>query len=112
MPATKNTVIHNQPLSWYFDFLLYKMYTFDMKTISATNARKDLGKLISSVRETGEVVAIGRHNDYEALLIKFPMHYNSLLSDITNINAYSTSFDFLKDEPDIYSLNDLKKRYA
>lgn len=31
------------------------------------------------------------------------------ISDITKINASSSSFDFLKEEPDIYSINDLKK---
>lgn len=83
-----------------------------MKTISATNARKDLGKLISHVRETGETIAIGRHDAYEALLIKFPIQYSKTVSEITNINAYSQSFDFLKDEPDLYSFSDIKKRYA
>lgn len=83
-----------------------------MKTISTTNARKELGKLISHVRETGEAIAIGRHDDYEALLVKFPLYYNKSLSDITNMNTYSESFSFLKDEPDLYSLEDLKKRYA
>ncbi len=91
---------------------MYILYTIGMKTISATNARKELGKLISHVRETGEVVAIGRHDDYEALLVKFPLHYNKTVPDITNINTYSESFSFLKNEPDLYSLQDLKKRYA
>ena len=35
--------------------------------------------------------------------------YNHKFSDITNINAYSNSFDFLKNEPDIYGLSDIKK---
>lgn len=30
---------------------------------------------------------------------------------ITEINSQSTSFDFLKQEPDLYSSKDLKKRY-
>lgn len=34
------------------------------------------------------------------------------IDDITNINANSISFDFLKKEPDLYSVKDLKKRYA
>jgi len=38
--------------------------------------------------------------------------YSPSVNDITNVNAYSKSFDFLKDEPDIYSVSDLKKRYA
>ena len=93
------------------DFKLYILYNTGMKTVSATNARKELGTLISLVRETGEVIAIGRHNNYEVLLVKFPLAYNAALSDVTNMNAYSGSFDFLKDEPDIYSVQDLKKQY-
>lgn len=83
-----------------------------MKTISTTNARKHIKALISEVRDTGEVIAIGRRNQLEALLIKFPRAYNKTLSDITNINTYSSSFDFLEHEPDLYSLRDLKKRYV
>ena len=82
-----------------------------MKTISITNARKNMRDLIDQTRETGEVFAIGRRNYLEALLLKFPSTYNSKLNDITNINAYSNSFDFLKDEPDLYSVSDLRKRY-
>ncbi len=81
-----------------------------MKTISTTNARKHIKALISEVRDTGEVIAIGRRNQLEALIIKFPREYNKNLSDITNINTYSSSFDFLEGEPDLYSIDDLKKR--
>ncbi len=83
-----------------------------MKTISTTNVRKHIKALISEVRDTGEVIAIGRRNQLEALLIKFPREYNKNLSDITNINTYSSSFDFLEHEPDLYTLRDLKKRYV
>ena len=83
-----------------------------MKTISTTNVRKHIKALVNEVRETGEVIAIGRRNDVEALLIKFPREYNKTLSDITNINTYSSSFDFLEHEPDLYVLSDLKKRYV
>ncbi|MBF0475490.1 MAG: AbrB/MazE/SpoVT family DNA-binding domain-containing protein [Deltaproteobacteria bacterium] len=31
---------------------------------------------------------------------------------ITDLNAGSFAFDFLKDEPDIYTENDVKKRYV
>jgi len=34
---------------------------------------------------------------------------NHNFSDITNINAYSNSFDFLKNEPDSYNIFDIKK---
>ena len=35
--------------------------------------------------------------------MKFPRDYNKDLNEITNINTYSSSFDFLADEPDLYS---------
>lgn len=83
-----------------------------MKTITTTNARKQIAKLIDLVKETGDVFAIGRRNRPEVLLIKFPTNYNSDLSDITNINAYSESFSFLESEPELYSTADLKKPYV
>lgn len=33
-------------------------------------------------------------------------------SDITNINAYSNSFDFLKNEPDLYTISNVKKNIS
>ena len=35
-----------------------------------------------------------------------------VINDITNINLNSGSFDFLNDEPKIYSLSDLKEVYS
>lgn len=83
-----------------------------IKTISTTEARKQISKIIDAVRERGEVFAIGRHNRPEAIIIKFPSEYNPEFSEITNINAHSSSFDFLKDEPDLYTLDDAKERYV
>lgn len=83
-----------------------------MKTITTTNARKQIAKIIDTVKETGEVFAIGRRNRPEVLLIKFPETYNAQFDDITNVNAASASFSFLEDEPDLYSVADLKKRYV
>ena len=60
----------------------------------------------------GGIIAIGRQHKKEALLIPFPENLNDDLSDITNFNANSASFDFLKDEPDLYSISDLKKSYV
>jgi hypothetical protein len=90
--------------------ILYILYNIFMKTITTTNARKHIAKLVNAVRERGEVIAIGKRNVPEVLLIKFPGAYDKTLSDITNINVYSESFKFLDDEPDIYSAGDLKKR--
>ena len=82
-----------------------------MKITTTTQVRKNISSLIERVKTTGEAVAIGRRNHLEALLIKFPQDYNKHLSDITNINAYSNSFDFLLGEPDLYSEDDLKNKY-
>jgi hypothetical protein len=82
------------------------------KIISTTEARKDIAKMVNAVREHGAVFAIGRRNEPEALLIKFPSQYRKDLGEVTNFNAYSGSFDFLADEPDLYSITDLKKRYV
>ncbi len=68
--------------------------------------------LIDRVKYRGEVFAIGRRNSIDAVIVQFPSNYNKNIDDITNINANSRSFDFLKDEPDIYSREDLKKIYA
>ena len=83
-----------------------------MKTITTTNARKQIAKLVSAVRDTGDVIAIGRRNAPEVLLIRYPTEYSAEVNDITNINAYSPSFSFLDKEPDLYSLADIKKKHV
>lgn len=80
-----------------------------MKTISASNARQFISNIISEVVETGKSVVISRHNEPEVAIIKFPREYKKDYSEISNLNAYSKSFDFLKDEPDLYTLRDIKK---
>lgn len=86
-------------------------YNADMKKISVSNARKYISSLVDEVVETGEVIAIERHKGIEALIVKFPRDYRPEFSDIANLNAYSTSFDFLKDEPDDYSRSDIIEFY-
>ena len=83
-----------------------------MKTITTTNARKQIANIINVVKETGDVFAIGRRNQPEVLIIKFPTEYNKAVNDITNINTYSESFSFLDNELDLYSVADLKKKYV
>lgn len=83
-----------------------------MKTLTTTEARKKISHLVNHVRETGEMVAIGRRNIPEVLVMKFPTVYNDSFNEITNVNAQSGSFSFLEDEPDLYSVNDLNRRYV
>jgi len=87
---------------------LYILYNTSMKIITTTKARKDIGNIINRVKYHGDVFAIGRRNSMDAIIMKFPEAYNPDLNEITNMNAYSHSFDFLKDEPDIYTIADLK----
>lgn len=83
-----------------------------MQIMTTTDARKHIKTIIDSVRYRGEVIGIGRRQSIDVLVINFPDVYNKNLDDITNINAYSKSFDFLTDEPEIYSLADVKNSYA
>lgn len=83
-----------------------------IKTISTTKARANISEIIERVKARGEVFVFGRRNNPEAVLIKFPDVYNSNFSDITNVNAYSNSFDFLKNEPDLYNISDVKKKHV
>ncbi len=87
------------------------MYTTPMKTISATEARKNLSELMQEVRHTGVAVGILRHGRLEAYLTPAPS-WNEKVSDITNMAALGGAFDFLYNEPDIYTDADLKERYA
>jgi len=83
-----------------------------IKTLSTTAARKDLGDLVDIVSKSRKSIVIGRRNVPEVVLIPFPDLWNGKLTEITNINAYSKSFDFLKHEPETYSLKDIRERYA
>jgi hypothetical protein len=83
-----------------------------MKVISTTSMRKDISEVINKVKYTGQIFGIGRRDKIEAVIMRYPENFNVDLSEITNINANSASFDFLKDEPDLYSVSDLKKIYA
>lgn len=82
-----------------------------MRVITTTNARKSIRSLIDLVKTQGEVFAIGRRQSIDALIIPFPKEYNKDLNEITNINALSRSFDFLLEEPELYSAADVKKKY-
>lgn len=68
--------------------------------------------MVNEVKETGKTFIIGKRGQPEAILMKFPRHFNPKFNEITNINAMSGSFDFLLDEPDLYTLKDIKRKYA
>ena len=83
-----------------------------MKILTTTTARKHLSEIVNKVRSDNVVFGLGRRNKVEAIIMRFPETYNPELDDVTNMNANSGSFDFLADEPELYSSTDLKKRYA
>ena len=80
-----------------------------MITYSTTEARAILGDIVNQVKYQKKIIAIGRNKKAEAYIIPIPEEQDLPISDI---NANSSSFNFLKDEPDLYSLNDLKKQYV
>jgi len=83
-----------------------------VKYITTTEARKNISEIVNEVKYSNQVYAIGRHDKIDVLIIKFPEYYNKNYTEITNLNANSNSFDFLREEPEIYTLNDLKKKYV
>ena len=83
-----------------------------MRLLTTTNARKNIKDIVNRAKYAGEVFGIGRRDSIDAVLIGFPRAFSSEVNDITNVNTYSHSFAFLADEPDMYSIADIKKRYA
>lgn len=83
-----------------------------MEFVSTTSMRKNISEIIDKVKYKDQIIGIGRRNRVDAVLIKYPENLNKDLNDITNINANSSSFNFLEKEPDLYGVNDLKKRYV
>ena len=79
----------------------------NIKTLSTTELRENISDFMDIV-SAGKSIVLGRRNVPEAVLIPFPNLWNGKLTEITNINAYSKSFDFLVDEPEIYSIKDIK----
>ena len=71
---------------------------------------KEIGhRAVKRVKHHGDAFATGKHSSVDALLIQFPQVYTREVNDTTNVNAYSTSFDFLLGEPELYIVSDLRK---
>ncbi len=81
-----------------------------MRVIPVTEGRKRLGELMDIVKYQHSVIALGKNGKAEVLLVALP----GVGADfsITSVNAASSSFSFLGQEPDLYSRDDLKKRYV
>jgi hypothetical protein len=80
--------------------------------MTTTKVRKNIADFVEQIKRDNSVIGIGRRNKIEVVVMKYPENTNSKLTEITNINANSSAFDFLKNEPDLYSVKDLKKRYV
>ncbi len=74
--------------------------------------RKDISEIMNEVKYKDRVFGIGRRDKIEAIIIKYPENLNKKCGEITNANANSASFDFLENEPDLYSIDDIKRKYA
>lgn len=83
-----------------------------MQVFTTTKAREKLSDIVNYVRFKNRPIAIGRRNKIEVIMIKYPDQLNKKVDAITRFNAESGSFDFLADEPDIYSIDDIKKSYV
>lgn len=77
---------------------------------SASDARKHFSEILNRVRFEKIIIAVGRNDKDEVLIVPSPN--NDADFSISSVNAASPSFAFLEGEPDIYSLKDLKKRYV
>ena len=83
-----------------------------MQVFTTTKVRANIKTIVDRAKYRGETFGIGRRDSIDAIVIGFPSHFNAAVNDITNVNAYSKSFDFLSHEPELYSVADVKKRYA
>lgn len=84
---------------------------YKMNILTTTQLRSNLSEIVNTVKYEKKIIAIGRKNKKEVLIVPYP-EINDQDLPITNINAQSGSFDFLKEEPNLYSLKDLKKQYV
>jgi len=82
----------------------------NMKHYDTSEARKHLNEIVNKVRYQKAIISIGRRGKSEVLVVPAPEPEEDL--PVSEINAKSPSFDFLENEPDLYSLHDLKKRYV
>ncbi len=81
-----------------------------MRIFTVTEARKQIGVLIDLVKYQRRVIALGKNGKADVLLVAMPQPEPDV--PVTDINASSTSFAFLEDEPDLYTVDDLRERHV
>lgn len=77
---------------------------------NTSDARKHLNEIVNKVKYQKVVISLGRHGKAEVLVVPYLKPDEEL--PISQMNAESESFKFLKDEPDLYTFDDVKKRYV
>jgi len=79
-----------------------------MNTISTTEMRKNISKIIQTVKETRKPIGVGRRDALEVIIYpaKSIMEHKQ---DWFSSSVYTGVFDFWLDEDDTYTLKDLKK---
>lgn len=80
-----------------------------MKVYSISEGRKILGELVNQVKYLKKPIALGKHGKADVLLISLTDEDTIPIGEMASA---SESFAFLEQEPDLYSLNDLTKRYV
>lgn len=93
-----------------------------IKTITAMKARQNLGTIMNEVSFAGDEFIIERAGKPMAVIVSVDKFYEMKKNiehidmteelPMTEINTQLGGFDFLKDEPDLYSIEDLKKKYV
>ena len=81
-----------------------------MKIYSITEGRKILGELVNQVKYQKKVIGLGKNGKVDVLIVSFSEEEGAL--PISEMNAQSKSFHFLEEEPDLYTVDDLKERYV
>lgn len=77
---------------------------------TTSEARKHFSEIVTRVKYEKIIIAIGRRKKEEVLIVPAPELDQEI--PVSQMNAASASFDFLKEEPDIYTFSDIKKRYV
>ncbi len=81
-----------------------------MRHLSTTEARKNFSNIVNEVKYQQLIVSVGRRGVSEVFIV--PAYQIVEDVPVSEMNAASKSFDFLENEPEIYTLKDLKKRYV
>lgn len=83
-----------------------------MKVLNTTQFRRNLSQFVREVYEGNKSIVLGTRDTPRVILIKYPDTYRKEYSAIANINTYSGVFNFLADEPDLYTKEDVREFYA